>query len=53
METLPSITEGQDTMHVHKPKPVHGWRELALEIGTIICGIVIALGLEQVIEARH
>lgn len=40
-------------MDIHKPKPAHNWREFLVEIGTIICGILIALGLEQVIEGAH
>ena len=38
-------------MDIHKPKAAHSIREFAIEIGTIICGILIALGLEQVVEA--
>jgi hypothetical protein len=38
-------------MDIHKPKPVHSWREFLTEIGTIICGILIALGLEQAVTA--
>lgn len=38
-------------MHVHKPKPLHGWRELLTEMGVIIAGILIALALEQGVEA--
>lgn len=37
-------------MEIHKPKPVHSWRELVSEIGVIVIGIVIALSAEQVIE---
>ena len=37
-------------MEIHKPKAAHSWREFLIEIGTIICGIVIALGLEQVVS---
>lgn len=37
-------------MEIHKPKAAHSWREFLTEIGTIICGIVIALGLEQVVS---
>ena len=37
-------------MDIHKPKPVHSWREFLTEIGTIICGIVIALALEQFVS---
>jgi hypothetical protein len=38
-------------MEIHKPKAAHSWREFLIEIGTIICGILIALGLEQAVEA--
>jgi len=38
-------------MDIHKPKPVHSWREFASEIAVIVCGILIALMLEQVAEA--
>ena len=38
-------------MHFHLPKPLHGWREFAGEIGIIVLGVLIALGLEQVAEA--
>lgn len=37
-------------MDIHRPKAAHTWGEFLIEIGTIICGIVIALGLEQVVE---
>ena len=40
-------------MDIHKPKAAHSWREFAVEIGTIICGILIALGLEQLVETLH
>lgn len=40
-------------MDIHKPKPVHNWHEFLTEIGTIVCGILIALGLEQGIEWMH
>lgn len=40
-------------MEIHKPKAAHSWREFLIEIGTIICGILIALGLEQAVEAAH
>jgi len=38
-------------MHFHLPKPLHGWREFAGEVGIIVIGILIALGAEQVVEA--
>ncbi len=40
-------------MHVHKPKPFHGLREVLGEIGIIVVGIVIAIGLEQAVEGLH
>lgn len=40
-------------MHFHLPKPVHGWREFAGEVGIIVIGILIALSAEQVIENLH
>jgi hypothetical protein len=41
-------------MDIHRPKAAHSIREFLIEIGTIICGILIALSLEQVVEAlRH
>ncbi len=40
-------------MDIHKPKPVHNWRELLTEIGVIVVGIVIALSGEQIVEAFH
>lgn len=40
-------------MDIHKPKPVHNWREFPSEIGVIVCGVLIALGLEQAVEALH
>jgi hypothetical protein len=40
-------------MHLHLPKPLHGWRELAGEVGIIVLGVLIALGAEQVVEAAH
>jgi len=41
------------SMHVHKPKPVHGWRELLSEVGVIVVGIAIALLGEQAVEGLH
>ena len=40
-------------MDIHKPKPWHGARELLKEIGTIVIGVLIALGAEQAVEALH
>lgn len=40
-------------MHFHLPKPLHGWREFAGEVGIIVIGVLIALGAEQVVESIH
>jgi hypothetical protein len=40
-------------MEIHKPKPWHGWREFLKEIGTIVIGVLIALGAEQAVEWVH
>jgi hypothetical protein len=40
-------------MEVHKPKPVHSWRELLGEIGVIVISVIIALTAEQLVEAVH
>jgi hypothetical protein len=40
-------------MEIHKPKPVHGWRELLSEIVVIVIGVSIALGAEQLVETLH
>jgi hypothetical protein len=38
---------------IHKPKPIHNWKELLSEIGVIVIGVLIALGAEQVVEQIH
>ena len=40
-------------MHIHLPKPLHGWREFAGEVGIIVIGVLIALAAEQVVETLH
>jgi hypothetical protein len=40
-------------MHFHLPKPLHGWREFAGEVGIIVLGVLIALGAEQVVAGAH
>jgi hypothetical protein len=37
-------------MHLHLPKPVHGWREFLNEVAIIVVGISIALGAENIVE---
>jgi len=38
-------------MHIHLPKPLHGWRELVGEVGIIVVGVLIALLAEQAVDA--
>ena len=40
-------------MYFHLPKPLHGWRAFAGEVGIIVVGVLIALGAEQVVETIH
>src|SRR6202030_3638421 len=40
-------------VEIHKPKPAHSWGEFAREMGAVVLGILIALALEQVVEAGH
>lgn len=40
-------------MHIHLPKPLHGWREFVGEVGIIVLGVLIALGAEQIVETLH
>lgn len=40
-------------MHFHLPKPIHGWRGFAGEVGIIVVGVLIALGAEQIVETIH
>ncbi len=40
-------------MHLHLPKPVHGWRAFAGEVGIIVIAILLALGAEQLVESLH
>jgi len=40
-------------MDVHKPKPVHNWRDFLKEVGTIVLGVSIALAAEQGMEWWH
>jgi hypothetical protein len=49
----PSPADAEEAMHFHRPRPLHGLREILTEIGVVVIGIAIALGGEQVIEAFH
>jgi hypothetical protein len=37
-------------MDIHKPKPVHGWREFLKEYGIILLSVLTALAMEQTVE---
>src|SRR5690348_14054198 len=41
---------GTSQMHVHLPKPLHGWRAFAGEVGIIVIGVLIALGAQQLVQ---
>src|SRR5258708_2499167 len=38
-------------MHFHLPKPLHGWREFTGEVGIIVIGLLIALAVQQGVDA--
>jgi hypothetical protein len=41
-------------LDVHPPhNPTHTWRDFLLHIATIVCGLLIAIGLEQTVEYFH
>ena len=40
-------------MEIHKPKPIHNWREFLKEVATIVLGVGLALAAEQSVEAYH
>lgn len=40
-------------LHIHVPKPLHGWKAFFNEIAVIVIGVLIALGLEAVVEELH
>jgi len=48
----PSAPE-EPPMEIHKPKPVHSWREFLKEYAIIVLGVLTALSLEQVVETWH
>lgn len=50
---LRSLRRGPFAMHIHLPKPLHGWRALVGEIGIIVVGVSIALSAEQFAEFLH
>ncbi len=37
-------------MEIHKPRPIHNWRDLTIEVAVIVVGIIIALTGEQLLQ---
>jgi hypothetical protein len=37
-------------MHVQLPKPLHGWREFAGEVGVVLLGVLLALVAQQLVQ---
>ena len=37
-------------MRLKLPKPSHGWRDFAGEVGVIVLGVLIALGAQQIVD---
>jgi hypothetical protein len=40
-------------MHIHMPRPLHGWREFLHEVIVIVVGVLIALAGESLVERWH
>ena len=40
-------------MDIHKPRPIHNWREFLKEYAIIVIGVLTALGAEQAVETLH
>jgi len=40
-------------MDIHKPKPIHSWREFLKEYAIIVLGVITALAAEQAVEWLH
>jgi hypothetical protein len=62
-ETLKPVNQAGEALHmpedapmldVHPPHhPIHTWKEYLLHMSTIVLGLLIAIGLEQSVEAIH
>jgi hypothetical protein len=37
-------------MRIQLPKPLHGWREFAGEVGVVLLGVLLALGAQQLVS---
>ena len=50
---LPKSAPEEPPVEIHKPHAAKTWKEFFIELGTIVAGILIALGLEQTVETTH
>src|ERR1700689_3634043 len=49
-----NLDEVPPVIDIHPPhQPIHGWREFFLHLATITIGLLIALGLEGMVEWQH
>ncbi len=48
-----TFVAGGEFLEIHKPKAAHSLREFVTELLTIVAGIIIAICLEQAVEALH
>lgn len=46
----PPPAHQESPLEIHKPHAAKSWKEFFIELGTITAGILIALGLEQLVE---
>jgi hypothetical protein len=52
-DAAPPPAPEEPTMEIHKPKPVHSWREFVTELAVVVLGVFIALSAEQAMETVH
>jgi hypothetical protein len=51
---MPTAAKDPPMLDVHAPhETVHTWRDFFIHIATIVVGLIIAIGLEQSVEAIH
>src|ERR1700728_554717 len=50
----PVLMKGESFMDVDPPESgIHSWRDFFVHMGTIVLGLLIAIGLEQSVEKLH
>jgi hypothetical protein len=52
-EITPPPPPEETSMEIHKPKPIHSWREFLKEYAIIVLGVATALAAEQGVEWLH